>query len=431
MDALRCVLPPLTVFAFCSTAASPSLAQEAVQTPPRRVDASFGVNLRERFESNHAEFLGLLRGDSGEWLLQRLEVRADVRLGGHVQAFVQLQSAFAPGKNVLTPVDRDPLDIEQAFVAVTEPLAGGTLALRVGRQLIAFDFQRFVSLRDGPNLHQPYDAAQAEYQRGGWRLAAAYTQPVQINARNRYDSSPALTLSGVRVERRVKVGDLSAYVARFAHDGAVFTSASGNERRSVLDVRFAGALRSIDWDAEAMRQTGSIGAQTIRAVAVGSSIGYTVEGIAWTPRIGFGVDSASGDRNPYDAKLETFNPLFPNGFYLANYTGYANVIHIKPSVTLQPRRSIRLMLAAAGQWRETISDAVYLFPAVPLSGTVGRPGRHTGTYVQTHAAAVVSSHVTVAFDAMYYRIGKAIRQAGGRNSTYLGLEIRYAFAKEE
>ena len=88
------------------------------------------MNLRERFESNHAEFLGLLRGDSGEWLLQRLEVRADVRFGGHVQAFVQLQSAFAPGKNVLTPVDRDPLDIEQAFVAV----------LSNQRQMVFFGF---------------------------------------------------------------------------------------------------------------------------------------------------------------------------------------------------------------------------------------------------------------------------------------------------
>jgi hypothetical protein len=432
MDALRCVLAPLTLLAFCSPAASPSFAQDTVQTPPKRLDASLGMSLRERFESNHAEFLGLLRGDSGEWLLQRLELRADVRLGGHVQAFVQLQSAFAPGKNVLTPVDRDPLDIEQAFVAVTEPLAGGTLALRVGRQLIAFDLQRFVSLRDGPNLHQPYDAAQAEYRRGGWRLSAAYTQPVQINARNRYYSTPDLTFSGVRVERRVrKVGDLSAYVARFAHDGAVFTSASGNERRTVLDVRFAGALRGIDWDAEAMRQTGAIGAQSIQALAVGSSVGYTVEGIAWTPRIGLGVDYASGDRNPYDAKLDTFNPLFPNGFYLANYTGYANVIHLKPSVTLRPRRSVHLTVAAASQWRETTSDAVYLFPAVPLIGTVGRPGSHTGTYVQTHDAVVLTSHVSVAFDAMYYTIGEPIRQAGGRNSTYVGLEVRYTFAKEE
>jgi len=127
---MRCVLPQLTLLAFCSTAASPSFEQDAVQTPPKRLDASFGLNLRERFESNHAEFLGLLRGDSGEWLLQRLEVRADIRLGGHVQAVVQLQSAFAPGKNVLTPVDRDLLDIEQAFVAV----------LSNQRQMVFFGF---------------------------------------------------------------------------------------------------------------------------------------------------------------------------------------------------------------------------------------------------------------------------------------------------
>jgi len=72
---------------------------------------------------------------------------------------------LAPGKNILTPVDRDPVDIEQAFVAATEPVAGGTLIFQVGRQLIAFDLQRVVSLRDGPNLHQRYDAARVEYQR--------------------------------------------------------------------------------------------------------------------------------------------------------------------------------------------------------------------------------------------------------------------------
>jgi hypothetical protein len=32
---------------------------------------------------------------------------------------------------------------------------------------------------------------------------------------------------------------------------------------------------------------------------------------------------------------------------------------------------------------------------------------------------------------MYYTIGEPIRQAGGRNSTYVGLEVRYTFAKEE
>jgi hypothetical protein len=32
----------------------------------------------------------------------------------------------------------------------------------------------------------------------------------------------------------------------------------------------------------------------------------------------------------------------------------------------------------------------------------------------------------MAFDATYYAVGEAIRQAGGRNSNYIGLEVRYS-----
>ena len=47
-----------------------------------------------------------------------------------------------------TPVDREHLDLEQAFVTLTEPVDGGTLRLRIGRQEMAFDLQRFVGVRD-------------------------------------------------------------------------------------------------------------------------------------------------------------------------------------------------------------------------------------------------------------------------------------------
>jgi hypothetical protein len=88
------ILRTLTFCALVGAGASPVSAQDVVQASPKPLDVSFGINLRERFESNHAEFLGAVRGDSGEWLLQRLELRADVRLGRHVQVVAQAQSAF-------------------------------------------------------------------------------------------------------------------------------------------------------------------------------------------------------------------------------------------------------------------------------------------------------------------------------------------------
>jgi hypothetical protein len=124
-------------------------------TDPRAY-LSFGLNLRERFEGNDAPAFGVAPSRNTDYLISRLELHADLRLDEHVQVFTQLVSAFAPGKAMLTPVDQDRFDLEQAFVVVTEPLDGGTLKLRLGRQQFAFDLQRFVSVRDGPNLRQSY-----------------------------------------------------------------------------------------------------------------------------------------------------------------------------------------------------------------------------------------------------------------------------------
>jgi len=61
------------------------------------------------------------------------------------------------------------------------------------------------------------------------------------------------------------------------------------------------------------------------------------------PRIGIQVDAASGDKHAGDSTIGTFNPLFPNGYYftLAGYTGYTNLIHIKPSVVVKPATGYR------------------------------------------------------------------------------------------
>jgi len=50
-----------------------------------------------------------------------------------------------------------------------------------------------------------------------------------------------------------------------------------------------------------------------------------------------------------------------------------NFIHVKPSLTLHPLKALKIMLAAAGQWRETTVDAVYTQPDIPVAGTAGRP----------------------------------------------------------
>lgn len=169
---------------------------------------SLGANLRERFETNNAPSFGTNAANPRDsYVISRMEVHADLR-AGPVQAFVQLQSAFAPGKQVHSAVDTNSLDLEQAFVALVEPIGPGTLKLRAGRQQFAFDLQRFVAARDGPNVRQSFDALWGDYEVGKWRFIGYYSRPVTNRDNRPLDdgSTDRNLFYGVRVERLVLGG---------------------------------------------------------------------------------------------------------------------------------------------------------------------------------------------------------------------------------
>ncbi|WP_047697998.1 alginate export family protein [Xanthomonas vasicola] len=391
--------------------------------------ASFGINLRERFESNHASALGIGRARDSS-LLQRLQAHVDLRVGEHWQLFTQVEDARAFDKRQQGPADANRADLRMAFLAYTTPLGNGAFKWRVGRQEFAFDLQRFVSLRDGPNVRQAFDAAWVDYETGPWRVIAFVSQPAQYaNTRNFDDfSNHHLRFDTVRVERHVLgTNELSLYYARYRQDAASFVDASGDERRHILDARFAGAHRQMDWDVEAMGQRGRVGSSRARAWAMGIKTGYTLQTTALTPRLGLQVDTASGDRHPGDGRVETFNPLFPNGAYinLAGYTGYANLLLVKPMLTVQPTATLSVTAAVGLLWRQRTADAVYVQPDIPLAGTAGTGTRWTGHYLQLRGDWKLNAHLQTALEVVQYQAGDSVRAAGGHDSHYVGCEMKF------
>lgn len=204
---------------------------------------SLGLTLRERFESNRTPAFGIggPRGDA--YLLQRLQIHLDARLNENWQIFAQVEDVRAPGKRVITSVDENILDLRLAFLSYSRTGEDGTFKARAGRQDFAFDLQRFVSSRDGPNVRQSFDALWADWESGPWRVLGFVSQPVQYRIYEPFDdvSTKAFRFSTLRVERKV-FGDqeLSAYWGLYERDGARFLDAVGNESRHVLDIRYAG-----------------------------------------------------------------------------------------------------------------------------------------------------------------------------------------------
>ncbi|WP_028006931.1 alginate export family protein [Solimonas flava] len=396
---------------------------------------SFGANLRERYEASDAPRLGSGERDADRYLLQRAQLHADLRVE-RWRAFAQLEDVRAYGKDEVGPADANRLDLRLAFLAYRQPLAGGVLNARVGRQDFAFDLQRFVSLRNGPNVRQSFDAAWLNFERGRWRLIGFVSRPVQYRDGRDFDdrSNGHLVFHTLRAERQV-LGDneLSAYYSRYGQDDARYGDAAGDEHRDIVDLRFAGTLPQasdrLDWDLEAMGQRGRVGAADVRAWALGARGGWRFGALPWTPRLGLQGEAASGDRRAGDGRLETFNPLFPNGSYftLAGYTGYVNLLHLRPSLSLSPAAGLTLAAAWGLQWRQTRADAVYLQPDLPVAGTAGRGHRWTGSYSQLRADWRVNAHASLALEYVHYAAGASLRAAGAHDSDYLGLELGLAW----
>lgn len=391
---------------------------------------SLGLNLREIFEVSDAPAFGTVPANPRDaYGLQRVQFHIDAHLNENWQLFTQFEDVRAFDKTAVGPNDANRFDLRQAFIGYTQETDAGTFRARLGRQDFAFDLERFVSTRDGPNVRQSFDAVWAGWETDAWRFYGLVSQPVQYRDDHPFDdrSSRDATFSGVRAERQLSPDiEASVYYALYRRQDAKFLSASGEEERHVFDIRSAGKYAGFDWDAEAMGQVGKVGSADILAWAAGARTGYTFENLAWSPRIGLQFDVASGDRDAGDGSIGTFNPLFPNGFYfsLGGHTGYANLVHIKPSITIQPAEGLTLMAGVGLLWRQTTQDAIYTLPSVPVTGTAGKESAWTGTYLQVKADYRFNPNLTGSLEAVHYQVGSALEAVGGRDSTYLRAEVK-------
>ena len=121
------------------------------------------------------------------------------------QFFVQVEDDRAFSKNVITPVDQDPLDLRLGFLAYVNMTDAGTFKARAGRQDFDFDLQRFVSSRDGPNVRQSFDAVWGDWESGPWRFIGFFSQPVQYSLVSPFDdtSNSHFRFHTLRIERQV------------------------------------------------------------------------------------------------------------------------------------------------------------------------------------------------------------------------------------
>lgn len=395
----------------------------------REAYLSLGGEARMRVDSIDAARFGLGGAKPDTFALGRILLSSDLHLGPTVRIYGELGLHRDYGKRDRpAATDRDGLDAQVLFVDVKS--ASGW-RLRLGRQELQLNpTQRFVAVREAPNIRQSFDGVRVTRATGPVRLDAFYLQPVIIQTgafddiRNRAQRFYGLYASMRLSPRRA----LDVYALGLERDAVRFGTFTGDERRTSFGARLAGTEGRVDYEAEGVVQGGRFAGRRIRALAISAGGGYTLDQ-PWKPRLGLRLDSGSGDRDPKDGRLGTFNPMFPKGGYF-NETGlfsWSNLAALRASLGVAPSNTVSLEASYTAHRLWTDADAIYLQPLAPLAAARSGQSKNVGDALQLDAAWQVNRNLKLQGQLARHDAGPAVRALGGKPTKLAVIFAQFRF----
>ena len=400
---------------------------------------SFGGEIRERYERFHNPLWGEQPQSPGGFLLQRYLVFGDLHLGENVRVFAELMSDWENFRvgGPRPQIDEDQLDFSQFFVDVRlHPFnQDATLTFRVGRQWLIYGSQRLISDRYGPNVPLPFDGFRAILNAEPWRVDAFITKPVETNL-GVFDDEPRLqtTFWGIYAVRPLSLitgGNVDLYYLGIHNKLATYAEETGTETRHTLGTRLWGARGPWDSNTEFVGQTGVFHDGYILAWSAATDTGYTLEEVPLKPRLGLRAGVASGDHDEKGPNLQTFNPLFPTGFYFSQaiLNGPLNLYSIQPGLTLDLGDSITLNTVWSWFWRQSTNDGLY-----GLSGMLVRPvGTTRDSYIGNQAQVTfdwqLDNHTHFQVNCLHFFVGGYLKNTAptGKDVDFVTTSIQYLF----
>ena len=397
---------------------------------------TLGGEIRERYEYYHSNLWGRGPQDPNGYLLQRYMIHADVRFGDYFRVFTQFKSGLEDGRNGgPRPTDRDDFDLHQAFFDVRVPWSEtDSLTFRAGRQELAYGSSRLISFREEPNVRRSFDGMKAILKVNGWQVDAFAVKPVRTKT-GVFDDDPDPDqdfwgLYAVSPVSWLPGGNVDLYYLGLDRKNASFDQGTAHELRHSIGTRIWGHKAGWDYNLEFVYQFGSFGSGDIQAWTAASDVGFTFTNALFEPRLGLKANVTSGDDNPNNRDLETFNPLFPRGAYFGEpaLIGPANHIDVHPQLELGLLRNLTLTVNWDCFWRESTHDGIY-GPAVNLIQT-GKTSdaRYVGNQAEAMLEWHVDRHLTFTADYAHFFAGDFLKETTpGKDVDYFSAWATFRF----
>ena len=321
-----------------------------------------GVEVRSRFEHYGNANWGAAPDDGYVW--HRFMPYADLHLGD-VRLFAQrIVWAVSGLRRPKRPVDTTGADMLQAFADVELDVAdAASLRLSAGRKLVSLGAGRLVDTRYGPGIPQPFDGVDATLTAGSRQVTGLYLRPVDIGFDSFDDrTSRQKALWGVYATEWLNESRSTGfdfYYLGLRDRKAVYDQGIDSEIVHTFGTRVFGDTGAWYWNVEGGVQGGTFAGRRRAAWGFGAELGRRFLEVPLRPDVRLSADVISGDGDPSDPKLGTFNPYFPRGKYFTSQSpvGPRNLIHVRPSVALRPHEDIEVALSTSAYWRQSTGTA--------------------------------------------------------------------------
>ncbi|MEQ1860705.1 MAG: alginate export family protein [Chthoniobacteraceae bacterium] len=406
------------------------------------LDGRLCFDLEERFRweirDNNFDFNDAVNVPTDDnWFLQRARIGMKLAVADWLKVYVQAQdsreinSDRADFPGLLAAEGDDSFDLRQAWVEFGDVKAF-PLTLKLGRQVLSYGDERVIGAFDWNNIGRTFDAAKLRWEEKTWSLDA-FAASVVVPERASYNQSDFY--NGTESDRQqifsglyfsttaIPVQTTDLYVlhlhenngpdyqsnplgdTNFFTFGARVKSKPGafaprEDTALSKDGKTAVAPKppkpvGFDYDGEFAFQTGNVRGMDLTAFAVHAGAGYTFDA-SWLPRLGVAYNFGTGDDDPADREIQTFQNLFPTNhkFYgQMDVFSWQNIHDLEFSVKVQPLKAVTIKAEYHAFWLETTDDAWYRANGVATVRPLNAAARAAGNYGGSEADLTVTWNV--------------------------------------
>ncbi len=433
----------------------------------------FQERVRWEIRDNNLEFndaVNVFTDDN--WFLQRARIGMLVKPSDWFKFYVQAQDAREinsdrpdiPG--VLGAEGDDSFDLRQGWVEFGNA-KNFPLTLKAGRQILSYGDERLIGAFDWNNIGRTFDAVKLRWEEKTWWLEAfassvvvpdggSYNQSDLFNGNETereqifsglYFSTTAIgpqtiDLYALHLHENqnpknlpLALGDtnfitlglrIKSKPGAFAHSEPASDGKTMADGKSVTPPPAAPKPVGLDYDFEGAFQTGDVRGLDLTAWAVHGGLGYTFD-IGWMPRLGVAYNYGTGDDNPLDGDIETFQNLFPTNhkFYgQMDVFSWQNMHEVEVSLKAQPVKAVTLKAEFRAYWLASTDDVWYRANGVaavrPLNALAQSADSYAGSEVDVLAQWTVNKHFAVEVGYSHFFAGAYLEDTGASDDADFG-----------